>query len=89
VDWDGVGTFALFLSSGAIGLGVIALRAYQARLAAKLEQARLEHADDGPNYDVEQIHDLEQKVARLTERVDFNEKLLGDGSERASPGRPE
>lgn len=79
MDWDGVGTFALFLSSGAIGVGVIVLRAYQARLAARLEIARLEHAGDGPDLDMEQIRELEQKVARLAERVDFNEKLLGDG----------
>ena len=79
MDWDGIGTFALFLGSGAVGVGVIFLRAYQARLAAKLEQARLEHAADGPTLDLEHLHDLEQKVARLTERVDFNEKLLGDG----------
>lgn len=35
VDWDGVGTFALFLSSGAVGLGFIALRAYKAKLASE------------------------------------------------------
>ncbi len=79
MDWDGIGTFALFLSTGAVGVGVVVLRAYQAKLAAKLEQTRIEHSDSGPNLDLEQIRDLEEKVARLTERVDFSEKLLGDG----------
>lgn len=81
MDWDGVGTFALFLSSGAVGVGMICLRAYKARLEARLEQARIEHASPGPSFDTEQIRELEEKVARLTERVDFNEKLLGDGRE--------
>ena len=44
MDWDGTGTFALFLSSGAVGVGIILLRAYKARLAAKLGWARLERA---------------------------------------------
>jgi hypothetical protein len=82
VDWDGVGTFAMFLASGAVGLGVIALRAYQARLASKLEWARLERADDlVPDDTSEQVRELEEKVQRLTERVDFTEKLIGKGPE--------
>jgi hypothetical protein len=84
VDWDGVGTFALFLSSGAVGLGVIALRAYKARLANRLEVARIEAAGNGPDLDLEQISDLEMKVARLSERLEFNEKLLEEGR----PGVP-
>lgn len=79
MDWDGIGTFALFLSSGAIGVGMILLRAYKARLAAKLEWARLERAGDAPDYTHEQIRDLEEQVERLSERVEFNEKLLGGG----------
>ena len=83
VDWDGVGTFALFISSGAIGLGIIALRAYKAKLASKLEWARLERADDAPEQGLERIDDLEEQVQRLTERVDFTEKLLGSGRDGA------
>jgi hypothetical protein len=82
VDWDGIGTFALFLSSGAIGLGIIALRAYQARLASKLEWARLKQAEDRPEPDMERVRDLEVQVQRLTDRLDFTEKLLGDGRTR-------
>ncbi len=83
MDWDGVGTFALFISSGAIGLGIIALRAYKAKLASKLEWARLERADDAPEQGLERIDDLEEQVQRLTERVDFTEKLLGSGRDGA------
>lgn len=79
MDWDGIGTFALFLSSGAVGVGIIMLRAYKARLAAKLEWARLEQAGGGPDYAQEQIRDLEEQVRRLSERVEFNEKLLEGG----------
>lgn len=84
MDWDGIGTFALFFSTGAVGVGVVVLRAYQAKLAAKLEQVRIEHSASGPDLDVEQMRDLEEKVARLTERVDFQENLLGDGRDRVT-----
>lgn len=79
MDWDGVGTFALFLSTGAVGLGIIALKAYTAKLASKLEWARLERADDGTQESHERIRELEEQVRQLTERADFTEKLLGEG----------
>ena len=79
MDWDGVGTFALLIASGGIGLGVIALRAYQAKLASKLEWARLERTPEVPHEIEEHIRELEEKIQRLTERVDFTEKLLGYG----------
>jgi hypothetical protein len=82
VDWDGVGTFALFIASGGVGLGVIALKAYRAKLAAKLEWARLER-EDAPSEVAAQVRDLEDQVQRLTERLDFTEKLLGSGPEGA------
>ena len=83
MDWDGVGTFALFIASGGVGLGIIALKAYKARLASKLEWARLERADDVPDRVEGQIRDLEEQVERLTERVDFTEKLLAPRREGA------
>ena len=76
MDWDGIGTFALFLSSGAIGVGLIALRAYKARLVAKLEMARLERSNETSDEALVMIRDLEDQVQRLTERVEFNEKLI-------------
>lgn len=82
VDWDGVGTFAMFIASGGVGLGIIALKAYKARLASKLEWARLERADDTPEPVLEQIRELEEQVERLRERVDFTEKLLSPAQQR-------
>ena len=76
MDWDGVGTFALFLSSGAIGLGVIALKAYEAKLASKLERMRLEGADDSAAESLERIGELEERVQQLTDRAEFTDKLL-------------
>jgi hypothetical protein len=81
MDWDGVGTFALFIGSGAVGLGIVGLRAYKAHLASKLEWARLKRTDDVPEEALGQIRDLEAQVQRLTERVDFTENLLGPGLE--------
>ena len=88
MDWDGVGTFALFISSGAVGVALVALYAYKAKLASKLEWARLTQQRETPEVDAERIHDLEVQVQRLTERVDFTEKLIGDGRE-ASGTTPE
>lgn len=78
MDWDGVGTFALFLSSGAIGLGIIALRGYQAWLASSLEKARLSRPEADSEGVQDQIQHLENQVAQLSERVDFSERLLAN-----------
>jgi hypothetical protein len=80
VDWDGIGTAAMFLASGAIGVGVVLLRAYKARLASKLEFARLQREGRAPDVVQEQIRDLEDQVQHLTERLDFTEKLLSSGA---------
>ena len=84
MDWDGIGTLALFLSSGAVGVGLIALRAYKAKLASELEWERLRRSDTDPDEVVEQIQDLEAQLHRLTERVDFTERLVGDGRSEPS-----
>ncbi len=80
VDWDGIGAFALFISSGAVGVGLIALLAFKAKLASKLDWERLRRSDPAPDEVLEQLQDLEAKVQRLTERADFTERLVGDGS---------
>ena len=73
MDWDGVGTFALFLSSGAIGVGLILLRAYYLKLKARIEEARI-HAISSDS-----IEELRHEMHRLSERVDFTERLLSSG----------
>ncbi|MBT3325834.1 MAG: hypothetical protein HN396_06245 [Gemmatimonadales bacterium] len=63
MDWDGTGTFALFLSSGAIGIGIIALKASKAQLDSKLEWAKLQRVDDSVDEDTaEHIRQLERQV---------------------------
>ena len=84
VDWDGIGTMALFMTSGAIGVGFIALRAYKAKLASKLEWARLRQSEPAPDEVLEQLQTLEAQVDRLTERLDFTERLVGDGRSEQS-----
>ena len=84
VDWDGIGTWALFFSSGVVGVGLIALNAYKAKLASKLEWERLRRSETPPDEVLEQIQDLEAKVERLTERADFAERLVGDGRSEKS-----
>ena len=85
MDWDGIGTFALFMGSGAIGVGLIALAAFKAKLASRLEQARLERASDLPDGTQEQIRELEDEVRRLRDRVEFTERLLSGGTSAARP----
>lgn len=87
LDWDGIGTLGLFLSTGAIGVGLIVLRAYKAKLASKLDWERLRRSDTRPDEVLEQIQDLEDQVHRLTERIDFTERLVGDG--RSEPSETE
>ena len=84
LDWDGIGTLGLFLSTGAIGVGLIVLRAYKAKLASKLDWERLRRSDARPDEVLEQIQDLEDQVHRLTERIDFTERLVGDGRSEPS-----
>ena len=84
MDWDGIGTWALFFSSGAVGVCLIALNAYKAKLASKLEWERLRRSAGPGDEVVEQIQDLEAKVQRLTERADFTERLVGDGRSEQS-----
>lgn len=80
MDWDGVGTFALFMASGAVGVGMIMLKAYKAKLEARLEEKRLQRLDAGPDEEVlDHLRDLATQVKRLTERVDFSERLLDGG----------
>jgi len=85
VDWDGIGTFALFISTGAVGVGIIAFKAYAARLASKLEIEKLRRSNSAPDEVTEHLRDLELQVHRLTERVDFTERLLGEESSQPAP----
>lgn len=89
MDWDGIGVFAMFMASGAVGVGVVALRAYRARLSSKLELARI-NRPAAVQEDVQgQLQDLESRVHQLTERLDFTERLLETGQKDATdPGRP-
>ncbi len=89
MDWDGVGTFALFLASGAVGVAIVALRAYKAKLAARLESQRIQAAESTPHELADQVRDLEAEVRRLTERVDFSEKLITGRTAPAADSGPE
>ena len=84
---DIIATIVFFAISGIVGAGVIGLFAYKMRLASKLEWARMHAVEDLPEGALEQIQDLEDQVKRLTERVDFTEKLLdsGQGGARKLP----
>ena len=84
MDWDGIGTFALFMSMGGLGVAAILFEAYKARLAARLEQARIEAGTAEPTELQEQVERLESHVLRLNERLDFTERLLERGE--AGPG---
>ncbi len=84
MDWDGIGTFALFLSSGAIGGGFIWLAAYRMKLKAGTERDRLRSPSDEAVDELRrEMHDLlDQQAGQLDdlhERLDFAERLLSRG----------
>ena len=84
MDMDGVGTMAMFLSSGVIGVSLIVLAGYRMRLKASLEQERLRQPSAGDVDELrDEIHDLIERqgaeIAELNERLDFAERLLAKG----------
>jgi nitrogen regulatory protein PII-like uncharacterized protein len=79
VPADIIAIIVFFAISGIVGAGILGLLAYKMRLASKLEWARVHAAEDVPEQALEQIQDLQEQVERLTERVDFTEKLLDAG----------
>lgn len=82
MDWDGVGTFALFLASGAVGISVVMLKAYKLKVQARLEQERLRrHNDQDTEELLERVDSMQAQISSLTARVDFNERLLESGSD--------
>lgn len=86
MDWNGVGTFALFFSTGAIGVGLIMLSGFRMKLKHRLELQRLQGgSQDDVDQLREELHDvLEQQNAQITdlqERLDFTERLLTKGKD--------
>ncbi len=86
MDWDGVGTFALFLSMGGVSLGLMVLAGFRMKLKQRLELQRLQgDSPDEIEHLREELHDiLEQQNAQivdLQERLDFTERLLTKGKD--------
>ncbi len=87
MDMDGIGSFALFLSSGAIGIGLIMLAGFRLKLKNRLELERMrgESGESGESIDQlrEEMHDIidqqNTQIAELQERVDFAERVLAKG----------
>jgi len=84
VDWDGIGTAAFFLASGTLGVGLTLLKAYSLNLKAKIEQERIRAGAHGNDEVLEELQILTTQVQRLSERVDFTEKLVGSGQQPAA-----
>ena len=85
MDFDTPGAFALFLSLGAIGIGLIRLAAYKMKLNAETDRKRIESDLPGSVEDFrEEVQDaLAQQAAQmddLNERLDFAERLLTKGN---------
>ena len=85
MDWDGVGTFALFMASGAVGVAMALVRAYKAKLAAELEKERIRATHGPAGAEVtDRLALVESEVERLTNRLDFTERLLETGQSAGS-----
>ncbi len=90
MDMDGIGTAAMFLSSGVIGVGLIWLAAYRTKLKVGLDRDRLHGpSDDAVDELRQEMHDLLAQQASqlddLHERLDFTERLLSQGP-KGEPG---
>lgn len=84
MDFDSIGAFALFISSGAVGAGLILLAGFRMKLKADIDKLRL--GDSGREAMEELREELQQTIARqaaeideLSERLDFTERLLTEG----------
>jgi hypothetical protein len=86
VEWDAIGTFALFFSAGAVGVAWTILAGYRSRLKANLEIERMRHqSGEGVEELRQEMHELlAQQAAQLddlAERIDFAERLLTKGNQ--------
>ncbi len=85
MDFDGIGTMALFLSSGAVGVGVIILAGYRMKLKAEIEKRRLGRSNSTSDLDDlrdemrEALAHQATQIDELHERLDFAERLLARG----------
>ena len=84
MDFDSIGAFALFISSGVVGAGFILLAGFRMKLKADLEKLRFR--ESGSDATEELREELRQSIARqsaeideLSERLDFTERLLTEG----------
>ncbi len=90
MDMDSIGAFAMFLSTGAIGIGWIWLFAYRMKLKNGLEREKLRaSSNDAVDELRQETHDLLAQQASqlddLHERLDFTERLLSQGP-KGEPG---
>lgn len=90
MDMDSIGAFAMFLSTGAFGIGWIWLFAYRMKLKNGLEREKLRASSSDAVEELRQeMHDLLAQQASqlddLHERLDFTERLLSQGS-KGEPG---
>ncbi len=90
MDMDGIGTAAMFLSSGVIGVGLIWLAAYRTKLKVGWARDRLHgSSDDAVDELRQEMHDLlaqqASQLGDLHERLDFTERLLSQGP-KGEPG---
>ncbi|HEX9729748.1 MAG TPA: hypothetical protein VGA37_14700 [Gemmatimonadales bacterium] len=90
MDFDGIGTMALFLSTGAVGVCLVFLAGYRMKLKADIERARLggHSADDVGELRAELESTLAhqtRQIDELHERLDFTERLLTRGRTDQQP----
>lgn len=61
------------------------LKAYSLSLKAKIERSCVRAGAHGTDEILEELQTLTTQVHRLSERVDFTEKLVGSGQKPAAP----
>lgn len=94
MEWDAIGTFAMFLAQGAVGVGVLVLLGYRMKLKSQLEQERLKQTTAGAADELRRaMHELlaqqQSQLDELHERLDFTERMLTSGRPADKKQRPQ
>ena len=92
MEWDAIGTFAMFLAAGAASVAWTVYAGYRVKINAELERERLRATSTDAVEDIRrELHDViaqqQAQLDELNERIDFAERMLtsGRGAEERIP----
>ncbi len=84
MEWDAIGTFAMFLAAGAASIAWTVYAGYRVKINSELERERLRATSTDAAEDLRrELHDViaqqQAQLDELNERIDFTERMLASG----------